>query len=87
MISVFVLSCARLKIGPFHCVKCHHLSNCNTGSAYFILPFAAMKPQEVQEKLGLFRMRDRNWYVQPACATTGDGLYEGLTWLTSNHKS
>ena len=51
------------------------------------LPFAAMKPQEVQEKLGLFRMRDRNWYVQPACATTGDGLYEGLTWLTSNHKS
>ena len=49
--------------------------------------FAAMKPQEVQEKLGLFRMRDRNWYVQPACATTGDGLYEGLTWLTSNHKS
>ena len=26
-------------------------------------------------------------YVQPACATTGDGLYEGLTWLTSNHKS
>ena len=52
-----------------------------------ILPFAAMKPQEVQEKLGLFRMRDRNWYVQPACATTGDGLYEGLTWLTSNHKS
>ena len=51
------------------------------------LPIAAMKPQEVQEKLGLFRMRDRNWYVQPACATTGDGLYEGLTWLTSNHKS
>ena len=28
-----------------------------------------------------------NRYVQPACATTGDGLYEGLTWLTSNHKS
>ena len=26
-------------------------------------------------------------YVQPACATTGDGLYEGLTWLTTNHKS
>ena len=52
-----------------------------------IFPFPAMKPQEVQEKLGLFRMRDRNWYVQPACATTGDGLYEGLTWLTSNHKS
>jgi len=47
----------------------------------------AMRPHEIQEKLGLTRIRDRNWYVQPACATTGDGLYEGLTWLTSNHKS
>lgn len=48
--------------------------------------FPAMKPHEIQEKLGLTRIRDRNWYVQPSCATTGDGLYEGLTWLTSNHK-
>ena len=48
--------------------------------------FLAMKPHEIQEKLGLTRIRDRNWYVQPSCATTGDGLYEGLTWLTSNHK-
>jgi hypothetical protein len=46
----------------------------------------AMKPHEIQEKLGLTRIRDRNWYVQPSCATSGDGLYEGLTWLTSNHK-
>lgn len=53
----------------------------------FSLPdIAAMKPHEIQEKLGLTRIRDRNWYVQPSCATTGDGLYEGLTWLTSNHK-
>lgn len=48
--------------------------------------FQAMKPHEIQEKLGLTRMRDRNWHVQPACATNGDGLYEGLSWLTSNHK-
>lgn len=55
---------------------------------HFILRiFVAMKPHEIQEKLGLTRIRDRNWYVQPACASTGDGLYEGLTWLTSNHKS
>lgn len=47
---------------------------------------SAMKPLEVQEKLGLTRIRDRNWYVQPSCATSGDGLCEGLTWLTSNHK-
>jgi ADP-ribosylation factor protein 6 len=49
----------------------------------------AMKPQEIQDKLGLTvtGLRQRNWYVQPACATTGDGLYEGLTWLMSNNKS
>jgi ADP-ribosylation factor protein 6 len=52
----------------------------------FIVLLVAMKPHEIQEKLGLTRIRDRNWYVQPSCATTGDGLYEGLTWLTSNHK-
>ena len=46
----------------------------------------AMKPVEIQEKLSLTKLRDRLWYVQPSCATTGDGLYEGLTWLTSNHK-
>lgn len=22
------------------------------------------------------------WYVQAACATNGDGLYEGLDWLS-----
>jgi ADP-ribosylation factor 6 len=47
--------------------------------------YTAMKPHEIQEKLGLTRIRDRNWYVQPSCATSGDGLYEGLTWLTSNN--
>ena len=48
-----------------------------------------MKPQEIQDKLGLnvTTLRHRNWYVQPACATIGDGLYEGLTWLMSNYKS
>eukprot|EP01137_Pigoraptor_chileana_P034477 Opistho-2@27084 len=46
----------------------------------------AMKPQEITEKLGLQRIHDRNWFVQPSCATSGDGLYEGLTWLTSNQK-
>lgn len=56
-------------------------------SKWILLFFSAMKPHEIQEKLGLTRIRDRNWYVQPSCATSGDGLYEGLTWLTSNQKS
>ena len=54
---------------------------------FIFFSYSAMKPHEIQEKLGLTRICDRNWHVQPACATTGDGLYEGLAWLTSNHKS
>merc|ERR1711906_85205 len=42
----------------------------------------AMPAAEVTEKLGLQQMRNRNWYVQSPCATTGDGLYEGLDWLS-----
>lgn len=43
-----------------------------------------MKPNEIQDKLGLLRLRDRNWYVQPSCATKGDGLSEGLAWISTN---
>merc|ERR1712076_160972 len=41
----------------------------------------AMPAAEVTEKLGLHNMRNRQWFIQSACATTGDGLYEGLDWL------
>jgi len=43
----------------------------------------AMPAAEVTDKLGLQQMRNRNWYIQSTCATTGDGLYEGLDWLTT----
>jgi hypothetical protein len=26
----------------------------------------------------------RKWHVQPTVATSGEGLYEGLTWLKSS---
>merc|ERR1712154_97622 len=42
----------------------------------------AMTAAEVTEKLGLYNMRHRQWFIQSACATTGDGLYEGLDWLS-----
>merc|ERR1712182_125559 len=42
----------------------------------------AMSAAEVTDKLGLQQMRNRNWFVQSTCATTGDGLYEGLDWLS-----
>merc|ERR1711985_426 len=42
----------------------------------------AMTAAEITEKLGLHSMRNRQWFIQSACATTGDGLYEGLDWLS-----
>jgi ADP-ribosylation factor protein 1 len=41
----------------------------------------AMKPADVAERLGLSALRTRVWHIQGCCATTGDGLYEGLDWL------
>merc|ERR1712000_530538 len=43
----------------------------------------AMPAAEVTDKLGLHNMRNRQWFIQSACATTGDGLYEGLDWLSN----
>merc|ERR1712136_341501 len=42
----------------------------------------AMTAAEVTGKFGLHNLRHRQWFIQSACATTGDGLYEGLDWLS-----
>merc|ERR1712146_278558 len=42
----------------------------------------SMTAAEVTEKLGLQSMRNRKWFIQSTCATTGDGLYEGLDWMS-----
>jgi len=47
----------------------------------------AMSVNEVTEKLGLNQLRNRKWYIQATCATTGDGLYEGLDWLSNTLKN
>ena len=43
----------------------------------------ALSAAEVTERLGLEELRDRPWHVQACCATTGDGLQEGLDWLAT----
>lgn len=60
----------------------------------FILIFAnkqdlqyAVKPTELTDSLGLHQLRDRNWYVQPSCATTGNGLEDGLKWLMTQFQN
>merc|ERR1719265_1982315 len=42
----------------------------------------SMPAAEVTEKLGLHSMQNRRWFIQSACSTTGDGLYEGLDWMS-----
>ncbi len=44
----------------------------------------ALSVQEMIEVLGLSSLKIRNWFVQPTCALTGKGLYEGLQWLSKN---
>ncbi|KAJ7597497.1 ADP-ribosylation factor [Mycena floridula] len=46
----------------------------------------SMSASELTDKLGLHALRSKNWYIQAACASTGDGLYEGLEWLANNMK-
>ncbi len=38
---------------------------------------------KVAEELGLASMRGRTWHIQGCCAVNGDGLYEGLEWLST----
>lgn len=39
----------------------------------------AMRPKEVSDKLQLEKIaKDHTWKVEPSCATTGEGIFEGL---------
>ncbi|KHN05525.1 ADP-ribosylation factor [Glycine soja] len=46
----------------------------------------AMSPREICEGLGLFDLKNRKWHIQGTCALRGDGLYEGLDWLSTTLK-
>jgi small GTP-binding protein len=43
----------------------------------------AMSVTEITDKLGLNSLRNREWSIRGTCATSGDGLYEGLDWLSN----
>ena len=48
----------------------------------------AYKPDYISERLGLAGAeKDRQWSVQGSCATSGDGLEEGLTWYVPHRRS
>jgi len=41
----------------------------------------SISPSKMAEELALSRLRPDQWYIQPCCATSGTGLYEGLDWF------
>lgn len=45
---------------------------------------AAMHPKELTERLELSKLRGRQWCVVASTAKTGEGLEEGLTWLSQH---
>ncbi|KAL2353568.1 hypothetical protein BJ546DRAFT_102321 [Cryomyces antarcticus] len=49
--------------------------------------FTAMRPKDVSDALRLETIaKNHTWKVEPSCATTGEGIFEGLAWLGSNVK-
>ncbi|OAF70070.1 Actin-like protein ARP6 [Intoshia linei] len=45
----------------------------------------AIQPDDFVSKYGINELCN-TWYIQPSCATSGDGLYEGLDWLSEKLK-
>ena len=42
----------------------------------------ALDKEMITEKLGLNTLENRSWFIQKSSAISGDGLYEGLQWLS-----
>jgi small GTP-binding protein len=42
----------------------------------------AMSVDEITKRLGLRKVRNREWYVQGSNAISGEGLMEGMEWLS-----
>jgi signal recognition particle receptor subunit beta len=42
----------------------------------------AIKPSELIEQLSLHSISRQRWYIQSACALTGDGIVEGMQQLS-----
>ena len=45
-----------------------------------------MSVAEVAEKLELHSIKGKEWNIQGCCGLTGDGLFEGMEWMTKTVK-
>jgi GTPase SAR1 family protein len=46
-----------------------------------------MSVSEVSEKMGMHLLKGREWNIQGTCALTGEGLTEGLEWMSKTVKN
>lgn len=46
----------------------------------------AMSIPELIDKLSLYSLRNREWHLQPTCAITSEGLFEGIEWISKTIK-
>eukprot|EP00483_Globobulimina_turgida_P000368 UN00368 len=42
-----------------------------------------MSVNEIVDRLQLNAVRNKQWHIQATCAKTGEGLFEGLDWLST----
>eukprot|EP00349_Pseudokeronopsis_sp_Brazil_P002216 CAMPEP_0202963032 /NCGR_PEP_ID=MMETSP1396-20130829/7036_1 /ASSEMBLY_ACC=CAM_ASM_000872 /TAXON_ID= /ORGANISM="Pseudokeronopsis sp., Strain Brazil" /LENGTH=64 /DNA_ID=CAMNT_0049683939 /DNA_START=353 /DNA_END=547 /DNA_ORIENTATION=- len=47
----------------------------------------ALAPKDIREVLELDRIQGRHWSIVPCSAMTGEGLLEGIDWVTNDIKS
>lgn len=45
------------------------------------LPYA-LNSREMIHALSLNELKQKHWFIQPCCATKGEGLFDGLEWLS-----
>eukprot|EP00483_Globobulimina_turgida_P007656 UN07671 len=43
-----------------------------------------MSVNEIVDRLQLNVVRNKQWHIQATCPKTGEGLFEGLDWLSNN---
>ena len=46
----------------------------------------ALSVSELTTRLGMYDIKSKPWFVQSCVASRGDGLYEGLEWLSAQLK-
>lgn len=43
----------------------------------------ALKPSEIADLMTLHKLTSRKWYIQAACATTGEGIFEAMSEMAN----